>query len=241
LQKNTFGGGALNYYEEMNRQPLGKQAYDSIRDQIVTIKLEPGQMVYESELAAGLGMSRTPIREAIRMLIMEGLIEVLPQKGTRIMLISESKVEEARFVRESLEISAFHEIARTWRKDEAPFIQLQSELEKLLHVMEQAAEQSDVGSFLNADEAFHNIILRASGNQTLIQVIYNMRGHINRVRYLGMNEFDDMAALAVEHRQIFQALCTNNVAQVVSLMTEHLRRVKCNMGKLAEQFPNYFG
>jgi len=197
-------------------------------------------MVYESELASALGMSRTPVREAIRMLIMEELIEVLPQKGTRIMLISQKKVEETRFIRESLEISAFKEITRVWDSNKEPFSNIQYELEKLLHTMDQSAKSMDALTFLNTDEAFHSYILQTFQNHTLMNVVYNMRGHINRVRYLSLNEVKDMAELVEEHRQILQALTTKNEAKMVELMIGHLRKIRTDISRLSKQFPQYF-
>ena len=99
---------------EQNRQTLGEKAYSSIRNAIITLRLKPGQMVYESKLAQSLGVSRTPIREAFRTLLTEELIEILPQRGARIAYISEKKVQETSFVRECLELSAFEEIAKKW-------------------------------------------------------------------------------------------------------------------------------
>src|SRR5262245_27443007 len=89
-----------------NRSTLGGQAYETLREAIITLQLEPGKMIYETELAQELGISRTPVREAFRLLLREQLIDVLPQKGARVELISLRKVEETRSVREFLEINA---------------------------------------------------------------------------------------------------------------------------------------
>ncbi|GJM71817.1 hypothetical protein HMSSN036_40330 [Paenibacillus macerans] len=104
-----------------NRNTLSDHAYQVIRGAIVTLQLEPGQLVFESELGSTLGVSRTPIREAFRRLMTEELIEILPQRGARIAYMSKKKIEEARFVRVSLEVSAFKEAARKWNANDAAF------------------------------------------------------------------------------------------------------------------------
>src|SRR5579875_1929969 len=92
-----------------SRKTLGEGAYQEIRNAIISLQLKPGQMISENELATSLGVSRTPIREALLMLNREALVEILPQRGARVAHINEHKVQEARFVRESLEVSAFTE------------------------------------------------------------------------------------------------------------------------------------
>lgn len=99
-------------YSFHQRRSLSEQAYNQIRDSIITLDYEPGHMLYEADLGRQLGMSRTPIREAVRLLMTEGLIEVLPQRGMQVSYISESKIEENRVVRESLEVYAFREVSR---------------------------------------------------------------------------------------------------------------------------------
>lgn len=93
------------------RETLSDHAYRVIREAIVTLRLQPGQQVFEAELGQSLGVSRTPIREAFRRLVAEELIEVKPQRGAQITYISRKKIAEARFVRVCLEVSAFKEAA----------------------------------------------------------------------------------------------------------------------------------
>src|SRR5690348_1112122 len=100
------------------RKTLGKVAYSKIREEIITLNFKPGQMLSESEIGSVLGVSRTPIREAFLMLVQEGLLEILPQRGARVALISEKRYAENMFVRESLEISALKLVAKNWKSDD---------------------------------------------------------------------------------------------------------------------------
>lgn len=218
---------------------MGERAYEQIREAIVTLSLKPGQMVYEAELGARLGMSRTPVREGIRMLMMEEMIEVLPQRGMRVALISEQKVEEIRFVRESLEVSAFRSVARRWQSDQTCHA-LDGEVERLLQGQEAAAQLEDMGRFLELDEKFHQVFLEQTGNRTLMGVMNQMRSHLNRVRALSLSVKPHAALIVAEHRRIFEAVRQGRERETDEVLTHHLRRISYDLASLKEHFSTYF-
>lgn len=222
------------------RKTLGDQAYIVIRDAIIFLKFEPGQMIYENELAQSLGTSRTPIREAFRLLQAEELIEILPQKGALVSLISRKKVEETRFVRESLEISAFRKAAREWDPSDEQCRALARHIQNLLKEQKDAAEAKDHARFLELDEAFHLAVLERAGNQTLIAVIKQMRAHINRVRYLELRETGHAKDLVRHHEEIFRAVSANDEEDTEKRLLEHLRYLPYDNPRLIEKFPSYF-
>lgn len=223
---------------EQNRQTLGEKAYSSIRNAIITLRLKPGQMVYESKLAQSLGVSRTPIREAFRTLLTEELIEILPQRGARIAYISEKKVQETSFVRECLELSAFEEIAKKW--DAQASAEAEQELLRLLDEQKHAASNGDAERFLQLDEAFHHKMLEQLDNDTLLDVVFHMRGHLNRMRYLALEQLKDMDRLIVEHEAILQAVTANQAAETVKLLKQHLTKLSEDLSFLKDKFPDYF-
>jgi len=223
---------------------LGEQAYETLREEIVYLKLEPGQMIYESELAAKLGMSRTPLREAFRLLQSEELIEVKPQKGVQVALISEQKVEESRVVRESLEITAFRQVVRQWSRldktGKEKLSLLLNRLERLLEDQRMAEKAADPERFLQADETFHHLFLEQSMNRTLMKIVLQMRGQLNRLRLLMLRELDQMPGLTVEHEQLLQAVVRCDEPLVVRLLENHLRKLHDELPKIREKFPHYF-
>lgn len=227
-------------YSPASKKSLGEQAYEQIREAIVTLQFKPGQMVFESELGGSLGMSRTPVREGIRMLLMEDLIEVLPQRGMRVSLISHAKVEDIRFVRESLEVSAFRKVAGQWRQDDRRFALAGKQLANLLDEQRVAAEEGDVLAFLNLDEAFHRLIMEQTRNHTLIAVVSQMRSHLNRVRLLGLRGNSSMESLINEHQSMVNAVMDNDEETTVNILTYHLRRLRADLAPLQEKFPDYF-
>ena len=200
--------------------------------------LEPGLMIYENELAESLGVSRTPIREAIRNLVNEQLLEVLPQRGTRVAYVSERKVLETRFIRAQLERAAFRIVARTWDSE-----LMGSSRQLILNSLEgqqRAAENNNIVEFLQLDEVFHRIILELAGNQTLMNVVYHMRGHLNRLRYLVIREYAHMSAVIDEHYKLLQAIEANDEELTTCLLEDHLGKMNSEIPELRQAFSHYF-
>lgn len=222
------------------RETLSNHAYQVIRDAIVTLRFEPGQPVFEAELGNLLGVSRTPIREAFRRLLAEELIEVQPQRGGRIAYISKKKIGEARFVRLSLEVSAFKELAKKWDKDNPFFQNLNAQIIGILEEQMKMAEEKNFDTFFKLDEKFHYSILETTGNSTLISIIDQMRGHLNRIRYLELQETKHMRQLVNEHGAIFQAIKSNDMGKTEQLLSDHIRLLETNTHKLIEKFPHFF-
>jgi len=223
-----------------NRNTLGEQAYRAIRAEIISLRLEPGQMIYENELAAAFGVSRSPIREAFVMLTREELVEVLPQRGTRIAYISTKKVEEARFVRESLEASAFKAVAGLWREEDPHFQSAARDVEKLLEDQRRSLENEDYMTFLDLDEAFHQAILELFRNHTLLSVVTSMRGHLNRMRFLELKEAQHMTKLVGQHEAIFQAIRTNDEEGTERLLRHHLQQTRNELPHIFQKYAHYF-
>lgn len=230
----------LNQISKPGRKTLGDSAYKAIRDEIISLRLQPGKMIYESDLASSLGVSRTPVREAFLMLLKEELIEILPQRGARVAYISIKKVEEARFVRMSLEVGAFKAVARKWNKKEERWQTFQAKALKLLEDQQTAISNSEFTEFLHLDEAFHQIVLEQIENQTLLSVISQMRGHLNRMRYLELKEAKHMTKLVSQHKQILDAIFANDEQKVENLLVHHLQQVNDELPRIIENNSQYF-
>ncbi|WP_261381422.1 GntR family transcriptional regulator [Paenibacillus cremeus] len=221
------------------RRTLGEHVYEQLRDLIITLQLEPGQMVYENELSGTLGVSRTPIREAFRLLASERLIEVLPQRGTRIAPISEKTVKDSRFVRVSLEVSGFRSVAEQWT-DTSHFRSAKLRIKEWIGVQKEAQSKGNLELFLQADEAYHRSILELTGNSMLLNVVYHMRGHLNRLRYLALQEVSQVSGLIAEHEQLLELLEQKEVEAVEQLLEIHLSRIQSEMSDIRARYPHYF-
>ncbi|MCZ8523950.1 MULTISPECIES: GntR family transcriptional regulator [Paenibacillus] len=223
---------------EVSAQRKSQGVYEAIRDDIVSLRLAPGSMIYENELVEELGVSRTPIREAIRLLVSEGLLEVLPQRGTRIARISVRKVTEARFIREQLELGAFRLAARLWDLGEHGGVK--AEAERLLEKQWAAAEAGDAPLFLQLDEAFHQAVIGVTNNATLLQMIYQMRGHLNRLRCLALRQYHYMPQMIEEHLGLLEAVEQGDEALVTERLELHLGKLDVELPELRSAYPDYF-
>jgi GntR family transcriptional regulator, rspAB operon transcriptional repressor len=220
------------------RRSLGDQIYESIREAIVSLRMEPGTLVYENELAETLGVSRTPIRDAIRLLVSEQLLEVLPQRGTRIAFISERKVSEARFIREHLELGAFRLVARQWnQQDRTREVEA---IRKLFLEQRMAADREDIAAFLQLDEAFHRTVMEMTGNETLLQVIGHMRAHLNRLRFLAIREYRTMGRVMEEHEQLLTALQEGDEPKTAMLLEQHIGKLDHELPELRRAHAAFF-
>lgn len=222
------------------KKTLGEQAYEAIRREILSLRLKPGQSVYESDFANMLSMSRTPIREAVRTLLLEELIEVLPQRGMKIALISEKKVEETRFIRESLEVNALRKTAQVWDATAEKFQKLEQDLGENLAIQRESCIRADSLLFMQADEDFHEMLLTSFGNDTLVSIVSQIRGHLNRVRLLSLHESHKMDLIIREHEQVLSALRERDETMAVSTMTVHLSRVNEDIHLMKKEYPDYF-
>lgn len=222
------------------KRTLGEIAYEAIREAILSLRLKPGQTVFESELASMLDMSRTPIREAVRTLLVEELIEVLPQRGMKIALISQKKVEETRFVRESLEISAIRKAVADWDNSKQVYQRLERDLRNGLQEQTELSNAGDFMAFLQLDEAFHKLLLSSTNNSTLVFVVSQMRGHLNRVRALSLEGIGNTDSLLDEHMQLLDAVVSKNEEQAISVLSSHLSRLRYDIGIVKTQYPAYF-
>ncbi|MFD2117890.1 GntR family transcriptional regulator [Paenibacillus yanchengensis] len=223
----------------IKRNTLGEKAYLSIRDEIISLRMTPGEMIYEPDLAEKLGVSRTPVREAFSMLAKEELIEILPSRGARVAFISEQKVNEAQVVRETLEVKAFTDVAKIWDKELDQFKRAESKILDIIQFQKEAAAKKDYIRFVHLDEDFHNAVLEQAGNQTLLSVVYQMRGHLNRMRYLELEEAQHAQQAILQHEKLFQALQDNHVTEIERLLLDHLRVLELIRPEIMKKYSHY--
>src|SRR5256885_9263874 len=144
-------GQLISLAERRSGVPARTQVYAALRDAIIRAELEPGRRLSENELAAWLGVSRTPIREALVRLRDERLVAIVPQLGTFVSRVSPQAVADANFIREALECAAVREAATVASEDEIAL------LEENLRAQERADQHADFDAFYVLDEEFHKM------------------------------------------------------------------------------------
>jgi DNA-binding GntR family transcriptional regulator/NAD(P)-dependent dehydrogenase (short-subunit alcohol dehydrogenase family) len=210
------------------------EVYDALRASIVSLQRTPGQRLSEAELARELGVSRTPVREAIIQLRTDGLVEVTPQAGSFVSKISLRSVREAQFAREALECAAVREAAR--RIDGAAIAELRQNI-----ASQRAAQTSaDLEEFYRLDEAFHRKIVATSGYAGIADLLDRSRAHLNRVRRLSLPVPDVIEELIDQHSAVLDALGRNDADQAEAVLRDHLRGVYRVLEPLRDAHPDYF-
>ncbi|GAA4237324.1 DNA-binding GntR family transcriptional regulator [Streptosporangium album] len=209
------------------------RVYDELVSAIRELRLAPGASLSETDLAERLHVSRTPVREALARLVDAGLVRVVPQVGTRVGLIRLRDVEEARFVRESLEVAAF-EVACA---GPAPNVTV---LRELLERQEHSYRTENYDAFFAADEALHSEIFTLSGYPGAWQAVQRMKLQLDRLRRLTLPDSAAVRKLIDEHRLIVDALETSDLSAGRSLISRHARRALELGPTLRAKYPDYF-
>ncbi len=205
-----------------------------LRTNIVNLCLEPGQIITENEIAEKLSVSRTPVREAIIKLVQVQLIEVFPQKGTCVSLVDLELVEEARFLRNTLE-KAVVRLACQGINEE--YI---SELEANLNMHQFYADKKNYFKFMEMDNEFHHIIFKACKKNRIYSLLETMNSHLDRIRMLRLAANIDVEEIILQHRKIISVLKEGNAEKAEEIMAEHLSSPRIEQEILRQQYPKYF-
>jgi GntR family transcriptional regulator, rspAB operon transcriptional repressor len=214
-------------------RPRG-QIYVVLRDAIVSAALEPGRQLSENELAALLGVSRTPIREALQRLRDDRLVEIVPQLGTFVTRISTAAVADAQFVREALECAAVREAALRVRDDEL------AGLEATIRRQEAARDAADYDRFYVLDDELHRTLCDLSGHEIAWSLSQRAKGHLNRVRRLSLPEPGYLMEMISEHRAVVAAVAERDPDAAEQALRYHLRMVLSTLPAIRAQHPDYF-
>ena len=196
--------------------PLRDVVFKTLRQAILKGELEPGERLMEIQLAERLGVSRTPIREAIRKLELEGLVLMIPRKGAEVAKISESNLRDVLEVRRSLEELAIDLACQRITEEEL------DELNKAEVDFKAAIENGDAMQIAQTDESFHEIIYNSTKNQKLVQILNNLREQMYRYRLEYIKDEDKRQVLLVEHEHILKALRSRNIADAKNATREHI-------------------
>ena len=196
--------------------PLSEQVYRLVRLAIVTGRLMPGAALQETSITEHLGISRTPVREALLRLKEDGLILIKRQSGTFVAPVDADRVEEGIIVRESLE-PRIAEIA-AGRIDGQTLRQLTELTDRMAH----AAAGQDSRAFIEADDQFHQVLIDASGHLHIASIIQKINAQLDRIRYLSVAEPLRAQVAIDEHRQLLAALSERDSDACGSLLRKHL-------------------
>ncbi len=205
---------------------LAAQVFETIKEEIISGALAPNAQISEADLSERLGVSRTPVREALIKLAEDGLVKIVPQVGSFVAPISIESVNEAQFIREHLECAL---IVEATKRIDAPAVR---RLRDNLEAQVRAAREEDWERFYVLDEAMHGILAGAAGHPTAWRMIQQSKAHMDRVRHVSFRMPDHMAKLIAQHHAIVAAVTGGDAAVAQETLRDHLREIFATLERL---------
>ena len=214
------------------RERTSDRVYDELSSAIRDLRLPPGALLSETRISRQLGVSRTPLREAISRLVDQGLVRVVPQVGTTVALIDMREVEEACFIRSSLETAAFRRACEMGASVRG--------LRRILESQERAVADHDPEGFFVTDEALHQEIFRLSGFPRTWSIVRNSKIQLDRLRRLIIPHVVIRRDTIDEHIGIVDHMEAGDTEAGVALITEHSQHVLTLAPGIRADRPTYF-
>lgn len=196
--------------------PLAKLAYEELRDSILTGHLKAGEVYNEMALSKELGISRTPVREALLELAGQGIVTFLPRKGVMVKYYTRRDVEEIFEVRAFIELAAVEKIARM-----QPLPDL-SKMEKVLKRQKQSLNKKDYPAFLEADRDLHSGLVDLIGNQRLSSILRNIRDMIQIMANEAITKIGRTEEVISEHEEVIRLVKQGEAVAARRAMERHL-------------------
>lgn len=219
--------------ERMAKETAREYAFRTIKHNIISLELEPGSMISENELASEMGVSRTPIREALIELGKLRIVEVYPQKGSFVSLIDSELVEEVRFLRLTLESTIIGLVCESAKPEDI------CALEENLRLQEFYLQHPVLDKQLQLDNEFHELLFRICKKGFTYDFLGGMMMHFDRVRSLSLTAIKDKNLIA-DHRAIVDAIKEKDKPLAKDIVTKHLSRYKVDEEQLKRRYPHYF-
>lgn len=198
-------------------------AYDTIKESILNLRIAPGTQLHIEDLADQLGISRTPIREALLRLESDGLVRAVPRVGFFVTEITRRDLEELFELRALLEGHAAERVASVLTGDELAHI------DRLLEASVSAVERGDLDRFLEAEIAFHTLLIERTPNRQLIAMMESLRDLTYRERMLSLESLENVRESLAEHQRIVVALHQRDGELAGRLMREHICAIRDRM------------
>jgi DNA-binding GntR family transcriptional regulator len=200
----------------IQRRTLHVEVLTRLRDMIIEGQLGPGTRINEGQVGAQLGVSRTPLREAIKTLASEGLVEIIPAKGAVVRTFSEEDLRQTFEALKVLEQSAGRIVC-----ERAPSASIDGirDLHRQMLVLYAARQRLD---YFKLNQAIHTAIVAASGNAILLEMHATLQARVKRARFIGNGEPEKWAAAVAEHEQMMAALDARDAEALAETLGRHM-------------------
>ena len=208
--------------------------YNALRNNIMTLQLKPGTTMSTQEIAQKLDVSRTPVREAFIRLQRDGLVDIYPQKETVVSRIDFAKVEQERFVRESLECANIDLLLERCSRDDIERLELNLEQQHA------TVSSCDHSALMKLDNAFHESMFKTTGQLFAWTIIESTSNHYARIRMMTAWDKDIMLEIVLQHQKILSAIQDGNAEYAKIYTKAHLHRLENQLQQLLKDYPDYF-
>ena len=210
-------------------RPIPDQVYALLRRTIVTLRLPPGAAIVEKDITQQLHISRTPVRDAVRLLAEEGLVNIRPQSGTYVALINREQLEEGRLIRRALEVEGIKLAVQNVTQEKIDALQ------DVIQAQERAGNRGDHVMFIDLDDRFHRQISEMSGHLRLWKVINGVKAQLDRMRLMTSPVPGQDRRVIGQHQAIADALQKRNEERCVRALEHHLDDAYAQLTKVIEQ------
>ena len=201
-----------------------------LTENILNLELTPGSMVSENELAAQLGLSRTPVREALMALAKVRLVDVYPQRGSAVALVDYELVEETCFMRRVFEVAVVEVACKTAKEED------KVALKDNVAAQERFLQEGRPEQLMPLDNELHKLLFLIAHKTQMWDMMSSYTLHFDRVRRMALDPVRNDRNVA-DHRAIVDAICTGDAAQAKKLMERHLNRYKVDENALRSRYP----
>lgn len=215
------------------RETGREYALRTIKENIIRLELAPGSYISENELAAEMGLSRTPVREALIDLAKVKIIEITPQKRSMVAYIDYEMVEEARFMRNTLECAVVELACHNAMVSEI------LQLEDNVRLQRFHLEHGNYGGIMTLDNQFHEMLFQIAQKSQVYAMIQQISIHFDRVRSITLHSIKDLK-IVEDHAMIVQALMDRDPARARQVMERHLNRYTFDEQAIRRTHPQYF-
>ena len=214
---------------------VAQRTFDTLLDEIMSFRLKPFELISEKGMSEALGVSRTPVREALARLASLGLIDIYPQRGSVVAPLRLANLRKSQFLREALELGLIVRAIESPQRAE-----LVQKLKDELALQDTLLSISDDQRFFRSDELFHQHIAVYGGFPDIWVDISAAKLHMDRFRYLTFPRLDSMAVVIDQHRSIMSAIESGDAAGAEEALRHHLRRIFSVLGAVQERYAAYF-
>lgn len=218
----------------LRQSTIAYRVFEALKLAIVQLQLQPGNLLSEAEVAKQLGVSRQPVREAFIKLAEVGLVEIRPQRGTFVVLISRREVENARFMREAVEVAIVRKACIGASDNDI------ADFKDIIERQKQVGDAGDLAGFLRLDEALHHAIAKSVDCEHAWRVLDNLKVQMDRVRFLSVPMATPVATLIEQHSAIVQAIALHRPDEAEDAMRLHLSEILKSLPKIAAAHAEMF-